>query len=129
MSDRSELRTVVFVLADNVCEHPAGEKHLVAFTGEVSVWRRRCWRLAVELAHLYPRGMGHTGYRDTPANVIAACEIHARSTDNLTHPAWTLDVPPPHDRRALTEWIFEDRERRGYTMLADWPNAWAPAYV
>ena len=74
LTTRQRLRTEVFQIAGDQCEHPAE-------TG-------RCLNRAVEMAHIFPRGMGHTGYRDTLANVIAACPTHARSTDDLTSPEW-----------------------------------------
>ncbi len=74
LTTRQQLRAEVFELADDRCEHPTA-------TG-------RCPNAAVEMAHIFPRGMGHTGYRDTLDNVMAACTTHARSTDDLTSPEW-----------------------------------------
>ncbi len=79
MSRRSDLRAQVFEIAGGQCEHPTSYDR--DGTG-------RCVTQAVELAHILPRGMGHTGYRDTLENVMAACPVHARSTDDLTDPAW-----------------------------------------
>lgn len=125
MSVRSELRVVVFELAQNQCEHPrivAGTWSL-PFDDSVSDWRgtlsKRCQNPAVELAHIWPRGMGHTGYRDTLDNVIAACELHARSTDDLSSPEWQ-HVPAPHDRKALAEWIKLRRVDWPIETVEDW---------
>ena len=78
MSRRSDLRAQVFEIAGDQCEHP------VQWNGGI----HRCPNRAQELAHIYPRGMGHTGYRDTLVNTMAACTSHARSTDDLSDPAW-----------------------------------------
>lgn len=74
LTTRQQLRAEVFALADDRCEHPAENG--------------RCGNYAVEMAHILPRGMGHTGYRDHLTNVMATCRIHARSTDDLTSPEW-----------------------------------------
>ena len=116
MSVRSELRALVFEWANNQCEHPAGSVADITPTGSIDrvtvpASRFRCSSPAAELAHIYPRGMGHTGYRDTIDNVIAACTLHARSTDDLSSSEWS-HVPAPHDRKALAEWVAESR--------ADW---------
>lgn len=60
---RSKLRAVVWEMTDGNCEWP------------------QCSYRAIELAHINPRGMGHTGYRDTLDNVMAACLLHARISD------------------------------------------------
>jgi hypothetical protein len=117
---RQELRAVVFGLADNQCEHPMS---LGRIPGSDEWHYTRCRLAAVEMAHVPPRGMGHTGYRDTIDGVIAACERHARSTDDMSSPEWELNVPAPHDRKALVEWVRGDRERRGYSFLEDWHPA------
>lgn len=75
LSTRQRLRAEVFTIADGRCEHPGDNRH-------------RCPHQATELAHIFPRGMGHTGYRDVLWNVMAACPVHARSTDNLSSPEW-----------------------------------------
>ncbi len=74
LTTRQQLRAEVFELADDRCEHPAE-------TG-------RCLNRAVEMAHITPRGMGHKGDRDVIDNVMAACTLHARSTDDLSSPEW-----------------------------------------
>ena len=116
MSVRSELRAVVFEWAQNRCEHPlyVGPAVLTRTLPAPLSLTVRCLMAAKELAHIYPRGMGHTGYRDTLDNVMAACTLHARSTDDMSSPEW-LHVPAPHDRKALYGWIQEHR--------ADWPQA------
>ncbi len=79
MSRRSDLRAQVFEIAGGRCEHPTRLGGMVI---------ARCPKPATELAHIFPRGMGHTGYRDRLVNVMAACTLHARSTDDLTSPEW-----------------------------------------
>ena len=114
MSVRSELRALVFEWANNQCEHPTDltpALAVFALLGSPVTAPIRCRNRAEELAHIYPRGMGHTGYRDTIDNVIAACLLHARSTDDLSSEEWS-HVPAPHDRKALAEWVAESR--------ADW---------
>ena len=108
---RSELRALVFEWANNQCEHPYINARFGLAGGEILERRGRCDMRAEELAHIKPRGMGHTGYRDTIDNVIAACLLHARSTDDLSSEEWS-HVPAPHDRKALAEWVAESR--------ADW---------
>ena len=81
MSRRSELRAQVFAIAGDQCEHPV--EHGPTWTGPM-----RCVRRATKLAHIVPRGMGHTGYRDRLDNVMAACTVHAASTDDLSSPEW-----------------------------------------
>ena len=110
-SKRPELRALVFEWADNRCEHPISDVVDEFPDGAAVLWFHRCGVRAEELSHIYPRGMGHTGYRDTIDNVIAACTLHARSTDDLSSPEWQ-HVPAPHDRKALKEWIAASR--------ADW---------
>ncbi len=75
MSRRSDLRAQVWDISGGQCEHP------IALT-------YRCKRTAAELAHIVPRGMGHSGYRDRLDNVMAACPVHAASTDDLSSPEW-----------------------------------------
>ena len=114
MSVRSDLRVVVFEWAQNRCEHPIDDLVDAPHARFVAPVRyRRCGHSAVELAHLYPRGMGHTGYRDTLDNVIAACTLHARSTDDLSSDEWG-HVPAPSDRKALYEWIQQRRRSEGW---------------
>lgn len=96
---RPQLRTLIFQLSDGRCEHP--------FQGG------RCGAVATEMAHIFPRGMGHTGYRDTIGNVIAACPLHARSTDDRSDPEW-VHVPLPGDRIALAEWVRQQRTSDGW---------------
>ena len=74
LTTRQKLRVEVFAMSDDQCEHPA-DSH-------------RCLNRAVEMAHIFPRGMGHTGYRDHVDNVMAACPTHARSTDDLSSDEW-----------------------------------------
>ena len=107
MSRRSELRAVVFEMADNRCEHP-----ILSDAGD----RIRCRGYALELAHIVPRGFGHhSGYRDVLDNVMAACTTHARSTDDLSSWEWGA-VPPPGDRIALAEWVDQLRKSEGWDV-------------
>ncbi len=106
MSVLSDLRVQVFEIAGGRCEHPAmNEQHS----------QIRCPYPAVELAHIVPRGMGHTGYRDVLGNVMAACWVHARSTDDLTHTAWDAV------RVMMTGWegVAEDQGLFGSWELRD----------
>ena len=105
MRVRSALRAQVWEIAGGQCEHP--ELH---YGGT-----HRCARLAAELAHIVPRGMGHTGYRDTLENVMAACLLHARSTDDLSSGEWlAVEVLAPavaSDLRAVLARYVNDRRR------------------
>jgi len=67
------------------------------------------------MAHIRPRGMGHTGYRDTLDNVMAACYTHARSTDDLSSPEWEL--VPGNDRAGLAQYVADKRYNQGYDTL------------
>jgi len=98
LTTRQRLRAEVFELADNQCEHPAADG--------------RCPNQAVEMSHIFPRGMGHTGYRDHLANVMAACLIHARSTDNLGSIEWQwVGKGGSFDRRTLLANYVNTRRR------------------
>ena len=111
MTTRTLLHAEVFEIAGDQCEHPGDGRH-------------RCPHRAVELAHIFPRGMGHTGYRDYLGNVMAACTIHARSTDDLTSPEWqhvgagssfdrrTLLADYVNTRRLLEGWDLDDASHR-----------------
>lgn len=99
--NRSDLRVLVWEISGGRCEHPTRSG--------------RCPTVATEMAHIVPRGMGHTGYRDTIGNVIAACTLHARSTDDRSDPEWE-HVPPPGDRIALTEWVARSRTDQGWHL-------------
>ncbi len=88
LTTRQRLRAEAFEMAANQCEHP--------YAGG------RCPKAAIELAHIFPRGMGHTGYRDTIENVMAACLYHARSTDDLSSAEWEhVGEGGSFDRRTL----------------------------
>lgn len=65
MGDLSALRAFVFQLAEDRCEWPT------------------CGAAAVELAHIKPRGMGGAPSANVPANCFAACDVHARVSDNI----------------------------------------------
>ena len=107
MTRRSELRAVVFEMADNRCEHP-----ILSDAGA----RIRCRSYALEMSHIVPRGMGHhSGYRDVLGNVMAACTVHARSTDDLSSYEWRA-VPPPGDRIALAEYVAARRKAEGWDV-------------
>ena len=109
MTRRSDLRAVVFEIADQRCEWPG------------------CPLPADELAHISPRGMGHRGSRDTVGNVMAACARHARITDmespsgepwTVVGEEWaTIGPPPTGARRArLTGMVAERRRVAGFDV-------------
>ena len=99
LSTRQRLRAEVFEIADGRCEHPGDGNH-------------RCPNEATELAHIFPRGMGHTGYRDVLWNVLAACPVHARSTDDLGSLEWLLvGDGGSFDRRTLLANYVNGRRR------------------
>lgn len=112
---RQRLRAEVFELADNRCEHPADSG--------------RCPNRAIEMSHIFPRGMGHTGYRDHLANVMAACPVHARSTDDLSSsewnhvPGWQLNFQDSEGpvslmpkRQALAAYVTGHRRGEGWDV-------------
>ena len=123
MSRRGELRAQVWEISGGQCEHP------IALT-------YRCTRTAAELAHIQPRGHGHTGYRDRLDNVMAACTVHAASTDDLSSPEWdhvpgwrvALPIAEPNDprvahalmtkRQALAHYVNKRRRREGVDLEA-----------
>lgn len=123
MSRRSDLRAQAFEIAGGQCEHPT----LRATTSLVRPTLERCPLPATELAHIWPRGMGHTGYRDTLENVIAACPRHARSTDDLSSLEWNAikrllgkhtneTIPSGMLRAQLAEHIDQRRRAEGVDL-------------
>jgi hypothetical protein len=62
--------------------------------------------------------MGHTGYRDRLDNVLAACPVHARSTDDLSSPEWVHVSDPDRigRRAALARYVADRRRREGWEM-------------
>ncbi len=105
LTTRQRLRAEAFELADNQCEHPAADG--------------RCPNRAVEMAHIVPRGMGHKGDRDVIDNVMAACTLHARSTDDLSSPEWQhvhgwRDLMTP--RQALADYVNTRRRGEGWDV-------------
>ena len=128
MSRRSDLRVLVFEIAGGRCEHPLrlgvdGSDEVIAIG--------RCPVPATEMAHIVPRGMGHTGDRDRLDNVMAACPIHARSTDDLSSlewdavPGWSArDVDGSFNehlmtkRQALAHYVNRRRRREGVDVEA-----------
>ena len=100
---RSELRAQVVEISGNRCEHPIADG--------------RCRAAMVEMAHIQPRGMGHTGYRDTLNNVMAACPLHARSTDDLSSPEWA-HVPDAGGtrRQDLAAFVAWERHKQGWDV-------------
>jgi hypothetical protein len=117
MSDRSLLRAEVVEISGNRCEHPA---FYIAMNKTA-----RCSGQMTEMAHITSRGMGHKGDRDIIENVMAACTLHARSTDDLSSPEW-LHVPGWHTtpetpnvmsrRQALAHYVNNRRVREGWAM-------------
>ncbi len=127
MSRRSELRAQVWDISGGQCEHPT--------TRQPANTVARCPWVMAQMAHIVPRGMGHTGYRDRLDNVMAACPVHARSTDDLSSPewdhvpGWQLDYSPhPGDdwdqvplmtkRQALARYVNTARRRAGVDVEA-----------
>ena len=109
-TDRSLLRADVWEISGGLCEHP--------------VWRtttswarpaRHCEMPAKELAHIESIGAGGRASADRVNNVFAACDLHARSSDNNSSDEWQ-NVPPPSDAKALAEWIREERMRQGWAV-------------
>ena len=103
--DRSKLRADVWEISGGLCEHPV----------KVSLVRRRCNMPATELAHIESIGMGGRASADFVNNVMAACDLHARSTDDRTSPEW-MWVPAPMDPQALAKWIREERMKQGWAV-------------
>lgn len=101
---RSQLRAQVVEISGNQCEHPI----LDAF-GQVT----RCKFAMAEMAHIFPRGMGHKGARDVLTNVMAACELHARSTDDLSSTEWHAvaiwaeALPGREEQKAYRSWLTQ----------------------
>ena len=122
MTPRSDLRAQVWDISGGQCEHPVRWPGHGASVHTIV----RCVRPATELAHIVPRGMGHTGYRDRLDNVMAACPIHAASTDDLSSPEWD-GVPGWKDddavalmtkRQALAHWVNKARRDAGVDVEA-----------
>ena len=126
MSDRSLLRAEVVEISGNRCEHPAPSS-LIIGGGTETLVIGRCPRQMTEMAHITPRGMGHKGDRDVIENIMAACSIHARSTDDLSSPEWNHVpgwrlIPDPDaalltKRQALTTYVNTRRVKEGWAML------------
>ena len=103
MSRRPELRAQVWDISGGRCEHPVRTARMIGANGRADAHTpivARCMNLATELAHIVPRGMGHQGDRDRLVNVMAACPVHARSTDDLSSPEWD-SVPGWKDDQAV----------------------------
>lgn len=106
-TDRSQLRATVAEISEARCEHPIVDK----------ARRVACRAPMVEMAHIYPRGMGHKGTRDYLNNVMAACSLHARSTDDLSSPEWEAVPPDGHNLRdSLTIWVKSLRQSKGWDV-------------
>ncbi len=108
--DRSLLRADVWEIANSRCEHPHWRP-----LGFRSGQYRHCGMPAVELAHIESIGAGGRASADRVNNVFAACELHARSSDNNSSDEWQ-HVPPPSDAKALAEWIREERMKQGWAV-------------
>lgn len=108
MTPRQRLRAVVWEMTSGVCEWPG------------------CDSAATEMAHITPRGMGHTGYRDRLGNVMAACDLHAKVTDDLSHPDWSeihKQFPTPIVDAGARRWMLAEhvnnaRRVAGYDIEA-----------
>ena len=128
MSDRSLLRAEVVEISGNQCEHPAVlgfGPHPPGRNHEAPALIGRCPEQMTEMAHITPRGMGHKGDRDVIENVMAACNLHARSTDDLNSPEWAYvpgwhrmpdDYPLMTKRQALTHFVNTRRVKEGWDM-------------
>ncbi len=125
MTDRSLLRAEVVEISGNQCEHPWRSIVLDEWSAV-----RRCPYLMAEMAHITPRGMGHKGDRDVISNVMAACVIHARSTDDLSSsewqhvPGWMVRNPDDSfnehlmtKRQSLATYVNGRRVKEGWAML------------
>lgn len=104
LTTRQLLRCEAFAMADDQCEHPAADG--------------RCPNRADEMAHIFPRGMGHTGYLDTIDNVLAGCTLHARSTDDLSSDEWEhvggIALTSYELRTMLADYVRMRRRRDGW---------------
>ena len=122
MADRSLLRAEVVEISGNRCEHPA----FYMAMNKVA----RCSGQMTEMAHITPRGMGHKGDRDVIENVMAACPLHARSTDDLSSsewehvPGWMVRNPDDSfnkhlmtKRQSLATYVNGRRVKEGWAML------------
>ena len=109
---RGELRSVVFEIAGGHCEHPYtfGTQRMRGVDAVA-----RCGFPAEELAHIVSVGMGGGSTRDTVNNTIAACPVHARSTDDRSSVEWR-HVPAPHDPKALADWVQGWRQGAGWDV-------------
>ena len=119
----SELREVVWEISGGQCEHPVTTGYTA---GPMRV--TRCPLQGVELAHIVPRGHGGSRYRNTVNNTMAACRVHARSTDDLSDPEWdhvvgwrVRDHGGHHDhlltkRQALTRMVNVRRKAEGWAL-------------
>lgn len=81
MSVRSELRAQVEEISGRRCEHPTFIAGRLPSVG-------RCPQAMVEMAHITSIGMGGRTSTDTISNVLAACQVHARSTDDHSSVEW-----------------------------------------
>jgi tellurite resistance protein len=57
--------------------------------------------------------MGHTGYRDHINNVMCACALHARSTDDLSSPEWDHVAG---GRAGLAAYVHNLRSEAGFWL-------------
>lgn len=94
------LRAAVWELSGGRCEHPAA-------------LGKRCREPGLEMAHIRPRGMGHTGYRDHINNVMCACALHARSTDDLSSGEWEFVAG---GRAGLALYVHQLRSEAGFWL-------------
>ena len=117
MADRSLLRAEVVEISGNRCEHPA----FYMAMNKVA----RCSGQMTEMAHITPRGMGHKGDRDVIENVMAACSLHARSTDDLSSSEWEYvagwQLLDRHElmtkRQSLAHYVNSRRVNEGWNIL------------
>lgn len=104
--DRTELRSVVWEIANGRCEW------CVLLGGPDA--------MAVELAHIVSRGMGGSKARDTVNNSFAACTLHARASDFQGRAAadeWMRLVgSPTYEPDRLRAALIELRQSQGWAV-------------
>lgn len=107
MSRRSELRAQVGEMSNYRCEHPTVIGRAVA----------RCPEPMAEMAHITSIGMGGRKSADHINNVMAACTVHARSTDDHSSREWD----------AVAIWAGGDNDTEEWTSGA--MQGWLREYV
>lgn len=122
MSKRSELRAQVEEISGRQCEHPLLVDGTWFLDDEGPALRTaptvaRCWRRMQEMAHITSIGMGGRKSADDINNVMAACNMHARSTDDHSSREWN----------AVAMWAGGDNDTEEWTSGA--MQGWLREYV